>query len=224
MTPPAIVRTARERGLDLIAVCDHNTAGNAGAAQAAAEAAGRSIAVLAGMEIATAEDIHVLGLFPDVGEAAAAGAEIRGGLPEDRGGRSGEQWILDRDGRLAGRETAMLAASSGLSLTAALAMIRRHRGLAIASHVDRPSFSVLSQLGVWPADAAFDAIEISMAGLAGGKEREFEALGLPMVTSSDSHFLSDIGNCRTLLQMARPEFAELVRALGRPLERRRSDE
>ncbi|MCX5758981.1 MAG: PHP domain-containing protein, partial [Candidatus Hydrogenedentes bacterium] len=78
MTPPAIVAAALEQGLDMIAICDHNSAGNAAAVQAAA---GDALAVIAGMEITTAEEAHVLGLFPDAASAEAAGQEVRDTLP-----------------------------------------------------------------------------------------------------------------------------------------------
>jgi len=85
----------------------------------------------------------------------------------------------------------------------------------VAAHVDRPSFSVPSQLGFIPANVPFDALEISAAGAARGRAAAFECLGLPLVSSSDAHFLEDIGTGGTLLDVEAPGFAELVRALGR---------
>ena len=67
MTPPAIVDAALAEGLAMIAVCDHNTARNAAAVQAAA---GARLAVIAGIEITTAEEVHVVGLFPTPSAAA----------------------------------------------------------------------------------------------------------------------------------------------------------
>ncbi len=79
MTPPDIVATALERGLDMIAVCDHNSAGNAAAVQ---QAAGERLGVVAGMEITTAEEVHVLGLFPDAQTAASAATTVAASLPD----------------------------------------------------------------------------------------------------------------------------------------------
>lgn len=220
MRPPAIASEAVRKGIQVLAICDHNTAQNAAAVQAAA---GSRVFVLAGMEIATAEDIHVLGLFPDAATAQRAGQEVRATLPAQAPSAWGDQTLLDRDGREIGRETAMLAASSGFALAEALALVRRHGGLAIASHVDRPSFSVLSQLGVWPRDAAFDAVEVSAAGLAAGRDAALAKIGLPVVASSDSHFLADIGCVFTRLRMADISFGEVAAALKRPLERVRAD-
>ena len=86
MTPPAIVKAALERQLAMIAICDHNSSGNAAAAQAAA--AGR-LTVIAGMELTSAEEVHVLGWFPDAACAAAAAAKVLASLPEDKPPRAG---------------------------------------------------------------------------------------------------------------------------------------
>jgi hypothetical protein len=79
--------------------------------------------------------------------------------------------------------------------------------------MDRKSFSVPSQLGFLPPDVPFDALEISAAGAARGRAKEFAAHGLPLVSSSDSHFLDDIGISRTALAVEAPSFAEIALAL-----------
>jgi 3',5'-nucleoside bisphosphate phosphatase len=212
MTPPAIIAAARAKGLDMIAICDHNSAGNAAAVQAAA---GAAPAVIAGIEIATSEDIHVLGLFPDAQSAEAAADTVRAGLPAAKpGGSWGGQFLLDADGRTRGTEPKMLAASSTLSLDDAIALIKAHHGLAVAAHVNRPSFSVLSQLGLFPREAGFDAVEIfhrRFSPRPGPGELEF---GLPRLYSSDSHFLADVGTVVTILEMLAPTFDELKLALA----------
>src|SRR5512140_1399720 len=61
MTPREVVRVSIERGLDIIAVTDHNSAENAAAARRAAE--GTGLNVLSGMEITSSEEVHILALF-----------------------------------------------------------------------------------------------------------------------------------------------------------------
>ena len=190
MIPRAIVREAIRKGLDMIAICDHNTAGNTAAVK---KAAGKDITVIAGMEITTAEEVHVLGLFPDPGAACAVGEKILSTIPE--------------------METKMVAASSGFNLSDSIDIIRSHNGLAVAAHLDRPSFSVISQLGMIPEDITFDAIEISGAGVSSSRVTEFGSFGMPLLSSSDSHFLDDIGSFYTALKVLEPTFKELVLAL-----------
>jgi len=229
MTPPAIVAAAVQCGLAMIAVCDHNSAGNVAATQ---QAAGGSLAVIAGMEIMSSEEAHVIGLFPDAASACAAGAEVAATLPDlkARAARSAsgaksrrrrpahvEQRLMDSAGRVIGLGPKMLSVASRFTLSETVQLIHRHGGLAIAAHVNRPSFSVISQLGLFPADAGFDAVEIfeSPISAAGRKPATY---GLPALRSSDSHDLVQIGSTWTALEMRRPVFDELVLALRRTAE------
>ena len=74
MTPRAIVRTALDRGLDMIAVCDHNSARNTAATRRAAEGSG--LTVIPGIEITSSEEVHILGLFPTESDAEAVQEEV----------------------------------------------------------------------------------------------------------------------------------------------------
>ena len=230
MRPPAIIRAAVERGLSVIAVCDHNSAGNTAAVAAAAMGVADGPLVIAGMEVTSQEEVHVLGLFPDPAAAAAASAEVGDGLPRWRqllragaAPRDPDQELVDASGRTVGVERRMLAAASPFSLSGVVDLIHRHGGLAVAAHMDRRSFSVPGQLGFLPLDVPFDALEISAAGARRGRAADFEAPGLPLVSSSDGHFLEDIGTGLTVLEVeAFPWpagqascFSEIARAVRR---------
>jgi 3',5'-nucleoside bisphosphate phosphatase len=218
MTPAAIVAAARSKALDMIAICDHNAAANVAAVQAAA---GARPAVIAGIELATREDVHVLGLFPEAVAAEAVAAAVAPGLPVAWPADRERQLIFDRRGAPAGTLPLMLAASTALTLAEAVALIKLHGGLAIAAHVNRPSFSVLSQLGFFPADAGFDAVELFLRRFTPRPAPgEFE-FGLPVLTSSDAHFLAEIGAVTTELEMGSPDFAGLAASLR--AARRRTD-
>jgi 3',5'-nucleoside bisphosphate phosphatase len=214
MRPPAIVARAIAEGLAMIAVCDHNSAGNAAAVQ---EAAGDGLTVLAGMEITSAEECHVVGLFPAAAAAEAAGAEIAGSLPaadEDYAAFFGEQLVLAADGTPAGEEHAALAMATALGIGEVVDLVHRHGGLAVAAHIDRRSFGVIGQLGLFPHEAGFDAVELSRHVAPGSEaENAFREHGLPILHSSDSHYPDDIGCVRTMLTVAAPTFAELALAL-----------
>ncbi len=215
MTPPAIVERALAEGLGMIAICDHNSARNTAAVQ---EAAGARLTVLAGMEITTAEECHVVALFPDAAAAQAASAEIGATLEQVDDGYEaffGEQHVLTADGRERARETLALATAACLDVDAVVGLVHSHGGLAIAAHVDRRSFGVIGQLGLFPAEAGFDAIELSRHITPGSPEAaEFATHGLPLVHSSDAHYQSDIGAVRTTVHCERPTFAELALALA----------
>ncbi len=225
MTPPAIIAAAREKGLDMIAVCDHNTAGNAAAVREAAEAAGGWPFVMAGIEITTAEEVHVLGLFPHVDAAERAAARVTGLLPhtadlfpgDERRYQAyfGEQTLLDAGGRSRGQEKAALALATTLSLAAAVALVHHEKGVAVAAHIDRPSYSVYSQLGLFPQEAGFDGAEVSRhLEKDSPRWEEFSTLGLPLLRGSDSHFLVELGTAFSIAWMAEPSFAEFVLCLA----------
>lgn len=214
MTPPAVVLAALEAGLDMIAICDHNSAANVAAVQ---EAAGDLLTVVPGMEITTAEEVHVVGLFPDVETAEAASDEISSMLPQaDEFYYSffGEQLVMNYEGDLIRSEGATLVAATNLDLNDTVAFIKRHHGLAIAAHIDRRAFGVMSQLGWFPTDAGFDAVEVSRHTADDApRMAEFRGFGLAITGSSDSHYLNDIGRTVTLLDMYEPTFDELTLAV-----------
>ncbi|MGE5228807.1 MAG: PHP-associated domain-containing protein, partial [Deltaproteobacteria bacterium] len=101
-----------------------------------------------------------------------------------------------------------------LDVDAVVALVHRHGGLAVAAHVDRGSFGVIGQLGFFPADAGFDAVELSRHVPAGSeREAEFAVHGLPVLHSSDAHYRADVGVVRTAVTCERPDFDELALAV-----------
>lgn len=219
MVPAGILVEAAEKQLDIIAICDHNSAGNTRAVMELAERfqGDLNLLVIPGIEIASEEEVHVVGLFPSVDRAEAVGRIVLDTLPEQGPASKlyGDQVLVDAEGERLGGEPRMLSMASTFSLEEVVALIRQHEGLVVASHVDRPSFSVMSQLGFFPEDVVFDAVEISASGVANGRVGEFESLGVPLVSSSDSHFLSEIGITRTYFDIEGATFEEVRRAFRR---------
>jgi PHP family Zn ribbon phosphoesterase len=218
MTPAAIIAAAQGQGLDMIAICDHNSAGNVGAVMEANRQAGSALTVLAGIELTSSEEVHVVGLFPDVNAADRAAGRLRALLPEagpDYHSFFGEQSLLTPDGSVVGLETVPLAFATSLDLSDTVRVVHDEGGLAVAAHVDRRSFSVYSQLGFFPADAGFDAVELSLQRRPDPlRGAELARLGLPMIASSDSHFPDEVGRAYAELRAVEPTFAELSLAFG----------
>jgi len=213
MSPRAVVRQARERGLDLIAICDHNSAENVEAASRAAERAG--LAVIGGMEITSREEVHVLGLFHEDRLLRAAQDVVYDNLPgENDPDTFGEQLVTDEEDRVVGHNRRLLIGATELTLGEVVRTIHELGGIAIASHVDRPSFSVLSQLGFIPDGLGLDAVEVCSEDVPAIPE------GLAMVRSSDAHRLEEIGARRTRFLLERPTALEIGMALRRTAGRR----
>jgi PHP family Zn ribbon phosphoesterase len=198
MTPGAVAAEAARKGIGMIAVCDHNCTGSIAAVRAAAAGIPGGPFVVPGIEITTAEEAHVLGWFPTLEAAHAACAEVTAGMPAD----------------------CPVGSASRLSLEETVGLIHRGGGLAVAAHVDRPSFSVPSQLGFIPPGVPFDGLEISAAGAARGRAAAFACHGMPLVSSSDAHFPDDLGAGLTVLEVEQPGFDELSHAIAGRLGRR----
>ncbi len=213
MIPPLIVRRACRLGLGLIAVTDHNACANAEAVIRAAE--GTGLAVLPGMELQTREEVHLLCLFDTVEQSLAWQAEVWSLLPplENREEFFGPQYVVDAEGQWVRTEGRLLAASADIALEQAIARVHALGGLAIPAHVDRPSFSLLANLGMVPANLGADALEVTArfqpeAGFAQWPELR----GWPLVVDGDAHTLNDMQN-RTLFKVAAPTVRELSLAL-----------
>lgn len=214
MSPLRIAAEARRKGLDIIAVCDHNSAENTRAAQVAAGKSG--IMALAGIEICTAEEVHIIGLFDEWDQAVAVQEVVYDHLQP--GGNDpevfGMQVVANETDEVLGFNSRLLIGCVGLSLERVLALIHKNRGLAIACHIDREGFGILGQLGFIPPGLPLDAVEISCrTSRAEAKERFRDTAGLPWIQSSDAHHLEDIGCACTEFRLGGLSLDELRLAL-----------
>lgn len=214
-SPSRIAHTARARGLDIIALTDHNTAANC-AALAAVLPRVPGLTAFFGAEVTTVEEIHVVCLFGAADDALAFGDFLRAHLPPRHNDPDyfGDQPIVDADEHIIRLEDALLAGATDLPLDRVDHEVHARGGLVIASHIDRPINSVFSQLGFWPADATLDACDLSPRARA-AEWRSRVPARVPFVRSSDAHTLADIGRQFTTLHMLAPTFDEFRRALAR---------
>ena len=162
MTPGNIVAMAMLLGLDVIAITDHQSCGNCAAAMALAAAMDGPL-VIPGMEVESAEEIHLLCLFPDLESALACEAYIRASMP-DRPNRTdifGEQWLMDEQDEIAGVEPRMLMLPSRYNCDEIAAHILSAGGVCIPAHLDREANSMLVSLGAVPPDFPTEVIELS---------------------------------------------------------------
>jgi hypothetical protein len=228
MHPAAVVAAACARGLAAIAVCDHNSAANAAAAVRAGLAAG--LPVLAGLEIASEEEVHVVALLPDAAAAGRLQARVYEALP----GRNdpdafGLQPIVDEHGVVLGMDDHLLIGATTWPLDRVVSAIHEEGGLAVAAHVDRERFGLVGQLGFVPADLPLDALEVSSRTPLPAARQRFGALGLPILTGSDAHEPDALGTAATLMLLEEASFEDVRLALageagravlggGRPME------
>lgn len=212
MLPNAIVRQAKMRKLDIIGICDHNTAENVAAVKKAGEKEG--LCVLAGMEIASREEVHVLGIFDD----NASLKRTQDTVYENLLGQNdikvfGEQVVVNENDQPVNIVDKLLIGATSLSIDKVVGLIRGLGGIVIASHVDREQFSIISQLGFISDNLSFDALELS-PNYAPEKFGEYKSYGFPLVAFSDAHILQDIGKKFTRFWLEDCSFSEVKMAFG----------
>ncbi len=212
MIPPLIVQEALDKGIDLIAITDHNVSANVGAVQAAA--AGTPLAVLPGMELQTREEVHLLCLFDTPEQMLAWQSLVDARLPqlENNVEFFGEQFVVDETGEFIRREPRLLLTSASLSLEEAAAGVALLGGVAIPAHVDRKAFSLIANLGFVPTDAPVPALEISRHLSPAQARRQFPQIrGFPLVQGGDVHRLDEFLGAN-LFTLAAPTVGELTKA------------
>ena len=214
MSPKKIVQKSLEQHLDLIAICDHNTAENAAATLR--EGTRQGIAVLPGMEICSKEEVHLMALFNNIEDTLKMQEYVYAHLPgKNQPEVFGHQVVADEHDQVLGENPRLLIGATQLSLLDIVEKAHHLGGICISAHVDRPSYSLIGQLGFIPEDLHLDAVEVSYRVPL--EKALTEVVGIndyPCVTSSDAHFLHDIGKVWTEFVLAAPSLEEIRLALA----------
>jgi 3',5'-nucleoside bisphosphate phosphatase len=214
MSARNIVARAQEAGLDIIAITDHNMAENCLYATVLARKEGRPL-VLSGMELQTMEELHILAIFGDNETAMDLQDFVYSHLPDIDNDPDyfGDQVVVDEKDVIVRFEDKMLLNSSTITLNEAVVWIKGRGGIVIASHIDSPTFSIISQLGYVPADVPFDGLEVKHMDRVGEVLDFIMDKEVPLLTFSDAHYLKDIGKRRISLSMEEPSFEGVAVAL-----------
>ena len=213
MSPKAIVNKVKEKGINLIAITDHNSFENAYYAGKAARSAG--IFAFYGMEVQSREEVHILAIFDIYDKLEAFGKIIYENLPSVPNNPEffGDQVVVDENDEIIRFEEKLLVNSVSLSLEEVVNLIKDYDGLAILSHINASHYSIISQLGFIPKGLKVDALEVKYDT----KPEEMIGLGIsnnyPIISSSDAHYLEDIGRGYTIFEMEKPTLEEIKRAL-----------
>ncbi len=212
MSPERILREARQRGINLIAVTDHNYLEEG--LYVAKLAPSFGIEVLYGMELQTKEEVHLLCYFDRAEQGLSFQKKVLSLLPDLDNCPEvfGDQVLVDEQENIIRFERRLLLNSVELDFQQAFRLVEEHGGIAVPAHVDRDSFSVLSQLGSLPQELDYTFLEISWNA---DRQKVLDMLGredLPLVRFSDAHYPEEIGRAVTVFYMEGPTVEELVAA------------
>ncbi len=218
MTPNNIVNMASLCGLDIIAVTDHNTVGNVEAVANAAK--NLPLTVVPGMELETVEEAHFVCLFPTIEVAKEFEAWLSAfRLPiKNKPEIFGEQLYLDENDEITGREERLLTTAVTCSIYDVVPVIKSLNSAIFPSHVDKSSYSVISNLGTVPDDLGFTTVEISKNITKEDALKNFPYLSkYQIISNSDSHYLDSFYDTQNPIELSEPTAKALIEKLNKPI-------
>lgn len=200
MTPNNIINMAKLKGLDAIAITDHNSSENTAVCMEAGRAAG--IVVIPGMELQTREDVHVITLFPSLENCMKFQEYVYSRLPDmkNREDIFGEQIVFDAEDKVIRHNDRLLLTSADISLDEAFYKVKELQGAFIPAHIDRDAFSIIYNLGFIPENIPISTLEYhSKQKLEKLIEKKIVKSYYNFIMSSDAHYLHDILEKETCL-------------------------
>ena len=212
-TPNSIAGIAALSGLNLVALTDHNTCKNCPAFFEACERYG--VIAVAGMELTTSEDIHVVCLFEKLEDALRFDKAIDSMrvLIKNRPEIFGDQPITDSEDNILGYEEYLLSNALTLSIEDVPSLVSKYGGVAYPAHIDRDANGIISVLGTFPKTPDFSAFELRDASHHEEYSRRYDIGDKKVIVSSDAHSLECIRDAESFLELdASPSDPDEVRS------------
>ncbi len=200
-TPDSILGMGELNGLDIMALCDHNSLKNCPAFFKAAKRHG--IVPVAGVELTTSEDIHIICLFESLENALCFDEFLEGKkIPyKNRSDIFGNQLIVNDCDEILDEEENLLINATAISVEEVLPIIESFGGVSYPAHIDRESNSVISVLGAFPENLGFRFAELHNGELKEGYGKLISSIQNRFITSSDAHYLWDISERENFFEL-----------------------
>ncbi len=213
MSPNNIVNMSVMKGLDVIAITDHNTCKNAEAVMHCGEKAG--IMVIPGMEVESMEEVHLVALFPDIDTAMKFDTIVSEHLPKVKNKPEifGEQMICDEEDNVTGYIENLLITATDMPVDEIVHRVNDLGGVIFPSHIDKDSYSILSNLGFIPDDIEFGAVEIKDVEKTEKIVTSHSLENHIILHNSDAHFLWDISEREHFLEVRDRNIKSVLKTL-----------
>jgi PHP family Zn ribbon phosphoesterase len=215
MIPINILNMAKLMGTKILGICDHNSAANVEVMLQMAQ--DYEILVIPGMEVQSAEEVHMLCFFESLNDVLEWQEYVYNHLPPIKNDPRyfGYQWIVDGQGNILGEESRMLLASTSLTVEEISQKVSDLKGLLIPAHVDRRHHSIIGQLGFIPETVRIDAVEFSKAISEANFRKTFSDTNkYTLITSSDAHCLQEMVYQKTFFYVKSFNFKEVKMAFS----------
>jgi len=196
LSPRVLAENAATKGVKVLALTDHNASRNCPAFAVHCKRLG--IIPLYGIEATTLEEIHTLALFTALDAALAFGDYIYSIItpfpnnPE----KTGDQVYVDSEDNIEGELEYFLPSAADIGIGALGPRAAEHGGIVIPAHVDRPAFSMTSQLGTIMSGpwAALECVRIPpLSEMGNPSSPPLDTLDFPLIGGSDAHYPEHVG-------------------------------
>lgn len=214
MTPANIAGMAAVKGLDVIAVTDHNSCRNCAATIKMAEEYG--VIALPGMELCTEEEVHVVCLFPDLYTAMDFDGYVYDKMLKipNKEKIFGEQLLYNDIDDIIGKEPNLLLCNTSIRFDEVFALTEERNGIMIPAHIDKTTNSLIANLGFIPPDSQFTCAEVrDLNKLSGLLDTHLYLSRCRIISNSDAHYLEHINEPEHTIDVAGLSAAEIIKAL-----------
>lgn len=206
LIPSLLAFEAMEKGINILALTDHNCTRNLEPFEQACNLC--SILPIFGMEVNTIEDVHVLTLFKNIKDAQEFGYYVETLLPDINNDPKlfGNQNIVDIEGNILSTFKKSLLTTCGISLEDVVSECLSRDGLVIPAHIDKKANSILANLGFLP-DLNYSALEALFP------KNIKETFNKTIVQGSDAHYLEHVGRRYCFLEVEEISYEGLKQGL-----------
>ena len=214
MSPVNIVKKAKERGIDIIGISDHNSTLHAPLVKELAAKEG--IVVMMGAEVTTKEEVHCLCFFETEDNLTVFQKYLEEYLPHipNDNDKFGYQVVVNEEEEIVDEVEWLLISAISQSIDQLEQKVHELDGLFIPAHINKMQDSIVSQLGFIPFDLNVDALELTrhiskeafLKKNAYLKDKTF-------IKSSDAHCIDLVGDIYTEFLLKEASFNEVKMAL-----------